>query len=97
MKISDLNNINLTLNNDKKPSSKENGLDFAKTLNTAIDELNQTQVKADKAVADLATGEITDIHQAAAAINKAEISMKLMLEIRNKAISAYKEISRTQL
>ncbi|MBR6611105.1 MAG: flagellar hook-basal body complex protein FliE, partial [Campylobacter sp.] len=51
----------------------------------------------DKAVADLATGEVKDLHQAAIAIGKAETSMKLMLEVRNKAISAYKEIARTQL
>ena len=38
-----------------------------------------------------------DVHQAAIAIGKAETSMKLMLEIRNKALSAYKEISRTQI
>lgn len=71
--------------------------DFLDILNKTLVELNDTQLKADKAVADLATGEITDIHQAAIAIGKAETSMKLMLEIRNKAINAYKEISRTQL
>ncbi|HOI83984.1 MAG TPA: flagellar hook-basal body complex protein FliE, partial [Campylobacterales bacterium] len=38
-----------------------------------------------------------DLHQAAIAIGKAELSMKMMLEVRNKAISAYKEISRTQM
>ncbi|MBP1681612.1 MAG: fliE [Proteobacteria bacterium] len=48
-------------------------------------------------MADLATGEVKDLHQAAIAINKAETSMKMMLEIRNKALSAYKEIARTQI
>ncbi|HIY43722.1 MAG TPA: flagellar hook-basal body complex protein FliE, partial [Candidatus Helicobacter avistercoris] len=46
---------------------------------------------------DMATGQIKDIHQAAIAIGKAETSMKVMLEVRNKAISAYKEILRTQV
>ena len=71
--------------------------DFGEVFKKAIGELNDTQIAADKAVADLATGQITDLHQAAIAIGKAETSMKLMLEIRNKAISSYKEISRTQL
>ena len=71
--------------------------EFSTILNKTLSELNESQVAADKAVAELATGEITDLHQAAIAIGKAETSMKLMLEIRNKAISAYKEVSRTQL
>lgn len=70
---------------------------FGEVFKKAIGELNDTQIAADKAVADLATGQITDLHQAAIAIGKAETSMKLMLEIRNKAISSYKEIARTQL
>ena len=45
----------------------------------------------------MATGQVKDLHQAAISIGKAESSMKLMLEIRNKALNAYKEIGRTQL
>lgn len=70
---------------------------FENILDNSLKELNETQVKADKAIADLATGEVKDLHQAAIAISKAETSMKLMLEIRNKAINAYKEITRTQI
>ncbi len=73
------------------------GEDFAKTLKSAINEVNELQEKGDKAVGDMATGQVKDLHQAALAIGKAETSMKLMLEIRNKALSAYKELGRTQL
>ncbi len=48
-------------------------------------------------MSDIATGQVKDLHQAAIAIDKAEMSMKLMLEVRNKAVSAYKEILRTQM
>ncbi|ARU49301.1 flagellar hook-basal body complex protein FliE [Sulfurospirillum diekertiae] len=71
--------------------------DFSKILQDSIEEINDSQVKGDKAMADIATGEVKDLHQAALAINKAEMSMKMMLEIRNKALSAYKEIARTQI
>ncbi len=77
-------------------SEASNG-DFSKILKDSIEEINNSQVKGDKAMADLATGEVKDLHQAAIAINKAEISMKMMLEVRNKALSAYKEIARTQI
>ena len=70
---------------------------FAKQLKSAINEVNDIQQESEKAIADLATGQVKDLHQAALAIGKAETSMKLMLEIRNKALNAYKEIGRTQL
>lgn len=78
-------------------SSSEGGEDFAQHLKSAINEVNELQQKSEKALGDMATGQVKDLHQAALAIGKAETSMKLMLEIRNKALSAYKEISRTQL
>jgi len=55
------------------------------------------QVEADQSMSDIAAGSVKDLHQAAIAIDKAEISMKLMLEVRNKAMNAYKEITRTQM
>ncbi|PAF52376.1 flagellar hook-basal body complex protein FliE [Helicobacter sp. 13S00477-4] len=71
--------------------------EFSQILKKSIEELNLAQETSDKALADMASGQIKDLHQAAIAIGKAETSMKLMLEVRNKAISAYKEILRTQI
>ena len=97
-----INDVNLIQSANKAQNlQKANGAaqseGFADMLNESLKELNKVQVNADKAIADLATGEVKDLHQAAIAIGKAETSMKLMLEIRNKALSAYKEISRTQI
>lgn len=78
-------------------SSPNGGESFAKHLKGALNEINELQVDKEHAVADLATGKVKDLHQAALAIGKAETNMKLMLEIRNKALSAYKELGRTQL
>ncbi len=71
--------------------------DFSKVLKNTLSEVNKAQRVGDKAMADIATGEVKDLHQAAIAIDKAQISMKLMLEVRNKALNAYKEISKTQI
>jgi len=73
------------------------GAQFAEQLKAAIGEMNEIQEQKETAVADIATGQVKDLHQAAIAIGKAELNMKLMLEIRNKALSAYKELGRTQL
>lgn len=73
------------------------GEEFARLLKNSIEEQDTTQKTAEAAMTDIATGEVKDLHQAAIAINKADTSMKFMLEVRNKAISAYKEITRTQI
>ena len=70
---------------------------FAQQLKSAMNEVNEIQKTSEQAVGDLATGQVKDLHQAAMAIGKAETNMKLMLEIRNKALNAYKELGRTQL
>ncbi|EDZ61912.1 flagellar hook-basal body complex protein fliE [Sulfurimonas gotlandica GD1] len=70
---------------------------FADHLKSALNEVNDLQEISEKAIGDMATGQVKDLHQAALAIGKAETSMKLMLEIRNKALNAYKELGRTQL
>ena len=79
----------------KIPSS--GGEAFAQHLKSALNDVNELQETSEVAIGDMATGQVKDLHQAALAIGKAETSMKLMLEIRNKALTAYKELSRTQL
>ena len=76
---------------------KNIGDEFAKMLKNEIEDLNTTQEKGEAAMTDIATGQVKDLHQAAIAITKAESSMKFMIEVRNKAINAYKEITRTQI
>ncbi len=70
---------------------------FSSHLKSALNEVNQLQEDKEEVTANLATGQVQDLHQAALAIGKAETSMKMMLEIRNKALSAYKELGRTQI
>jgi len=92
-KIAGINGLHDKLDATKKVV----GDDFSKILQSSLSDLNKVQQTSDKAMADIATGEVKNLHQAALAIGKAETSMKMMLEIRNKALSAYKEIARTQI
>ena len=84
---------NLAPNHDLNPPAKT----FGSMLKEAVNEVNTYQKVSEQTMADMATGQIKDIHQAAIAIGKAENSMKLMREVRNKAISAYKELIKTQI
>ena len=102
--MANLNNISslstadlLNSKSEVKKNTTSAGEQFADVLKKSISETNSVQIDSQKAMADIATGQVKDLHQAAIAIDKAENSMKLMLEVRNKALTAYKEILRTQM
>ncbi len=94
--IQNISPISLASVSSTKKSQQASG-DFLSVLQASLNDVNDAQIKGDKALQSIATGQVKDLHQAAIAIDKAEISMKLMLEVRNKALSAYKDILRTQL
>jgi flagellar hook-basal body complex protein FliE len=93
--ISGLNGNSATENS--KINTVDGELSFSQLLKDSISDLNKTQKNSEKAMTDIATGQVKDLHQAALQIDKAELKMKFMLEVRNKALSAYKEISRIQM
>ncbi len=95
--ISSLSTADLLKKGSISESKSRSDVNFADQLKSAIEDVNARQKDGEKAMADMATGQVKDLHQAALSISKAETSMKLMLEVRNKALSAYKEITRTQL
>lgn len=94
LSTSSTSDISLT---DSHAEVRQSQGDFSTLLKQSLAELNASQEDSDRALADMANGTVKDLHQAAITIGKAETSMKLMLEVRNKAISAYKEILRTQI
>lgn len=69
--------------------------DFKKALIHSIGEINRLSDEANQKVQGMAMGE-TDIHEAMIAMEKAGISMRLLLQVRNKIIAAYEEIMRMQ-
>ena len=95
--LSQLSTADLLKNKGASIPSNSTGASFANELKNAIGDVNTSQIQGEKAMSDIATGQVKDLHQAAIAIDKAELSMKMMLEVRNKALNAYKEITRTQL
>ncbi len=70
---------------------------FGKALQESLEQVNRLQLEADANINDLATGKKTDIHQTMIAVEKASVSFELMMQIRNKVISAYDSIMRTQV
>ncbi len=95
--IQNISPISIAGTNASTKDISNDGSDFFSILQKSINEVNTQQKNADTALGEIATGQVKDLHQAAIAIDKAEISMKVMLEVRNKAINAYKELSKTQI
>ena len=69
--------------------------DFKKILKESIGEVNQQLLQADEDAREMIAGK-KDIHQAMISLEKAGISMRLLVQVRNKIISAYEEIMRMQ-
>jgi flagellar hook-basal body complex protein FliE len=70
---------------------------FGEALSQAIDQVNSLHHTANQSVEQLATGENQDIHRTMIALEKADVSFKLMMQVRNKVVSAYEEIMRMQV
>ncbi|ABA88442.1 flagellar hook-basal body complex protein FliE [Syntrophotalea carbinolica DSM 2380] len=77
--------------------TKKTGNSFGDLLAEAIDEVGKTQAQADQAIEKLQTGESRNIHEVMIAMEKAGISMRLMVQMRNKVVEAYQEIMRMQI
>lgn len=93
MKIDGLNNL-LTnaINSEVKKKNEETGL--ANTFSELINNVNQAQKDSEKAVQDFVAGNGVELHEVMIAGEKAKTSLELLMEIRNKAIDMYKELTR---
>src|SRR5208283_638941 len=69
--------------------------DFASQLQTAFNHIEQLHTDADKQIAGLLNGQGEDIHKVMIAVEKANISFQLMMQVRNKIIQAYRDVSGT--
>lgn len=70
---------------------------FGDMLAGVVGETARLQNEANTAVNALASGKNVDIHHTMIAMEKASISFKLLMQVRNKVVSAYQEIMRTQV
>ena len=70
---------------------------FADSLKAAIGQVNDAQMQAGQAVDALMTGQTQDIHRTMVALQQADVSFQLMMQIRNKLVTGYEEIQRMQI
>ena len=63
----------------------------------ALKEVNTMQADADQAVNQLMTGGDINPAEVLTAVQKADMSFRLMMQIRNKLVSAYQEVSQIRI
>ena len=63
----------------------------------SLNDVNRLKLEADVAVENLATGKQKDIHATMIALEKADVAFQLLMQIRNKIISAYETVMRMQV
>ncbi len=77
--------------------AKEGTGSFASVLEKSLGEVNAMQQKADAAITALAAGEKVSLHETMIAMEQADVSFRMMMQVRNKIVEAYQEILRMQV
>jgi len=103
--LSNLNRNDLSKISEMSPGFEENsdfnnnqnGDSFSNILKQSLNEVNNTQVTAYNAMNDIATGKVENLQEAVQKIEEAELSLKLGLEVKNKALGAYKQVMAMQV
>lgn len=81
----------------KSSTTSGNGTTFSELLSKMVEETNQQQVQADHAIKELVAGRNKNIHETMLTLEKADTSLKMMMQVRNKVLDAYREIMRMQV
>lgn len=96
MNISGIDSLLSTQNNSEVLSATKNlnnhRNSFSDILSNSINELNKEQLEGYTAMEGIATGKVENLQQAVQQIEEADLSLKLGLEVKNKALGAYKQI-----
>jgi flagellar hook-basal body complex protein FliE len=77
--------------------SQPAGGSFGSILGNLISDVNQKQNAANAAVDGLQSGAGVPLHQAVIAMEEANVSFQLMVEVRNKLLDSYQEMMRMQI
>lgn len=88
-----LNNLNISNTTEEKT----NGISFSNVLSDAISKVNDSEVNANNKIESLIKGEDVEMHEVMLAMQESVLSLQALIEVRNKTVEAYQEISKLQL
>ncbi len=93
MQIEGLGNLLGNSIQPQKVKSSE-GDNFGATLTDLIKDVNQDQMDSANAVEKFVAGDGVELHDVMVAGEKAKTSLDLLMEIRNKTVDMFKELTR---
>ncbi len=70
--------------------------DFQEILKRSIEEVDGLAKEANHSVQEMVAGRM-DVHQAMVSLEKANMSFRLLVQVRNKMMTAYDEIMKMQV
>lgn len=70
---------------------------FGEMLSSMVNKVNDSQIAGDQAVEKLQSGKAEHLHEVMIAAEEADISLRMLVQMRNKALTAYEEIMRMQI
>jgi len=73
------------------------GPSFKDTLSGFLNDVNAMHLRSDEKIMKMAAGEITDVHQVMNAAEEAKTAFNMMMEMRNRVMTAYEEVMRMRL
>lgn len=73
------------------------GKGFEDLLTDLVKETDQAQKSSDATMQNFLSGKTQDAHEVILALNKADLSFRMMLEVRNKLLDSYQEVMRMQV
>lgn len=82
---------------DNKLTKTDNSPSFAEILRNKFEQVNQLQKESDNLTQNLLVGDVEHLHQVTVAAEQAALALQLTVQIRNKLVEAYQEISRMQI
>lgn len=80
-----------------KQSVEQQPVSFGEMLKNSLNEVNDLKKNAGRSIKEISYGKEKDIHNTMIAMEKASVSFQLLMQVRNKIVSAYDEIKRMQI
>jgi flagellar hook-basal body complex protein FliE len=69
---------------------------FSGFLSNALHQVNELNSSADQQVSNLLQGRSADMSSVMVAVEKADVSFQLMMQVRNKIVNAYQDLEKMQ-
>jgi flagellar hook-basal body complex protein FliE len=78
-------------------SIESTGADFGDIFKSIIGKVNDSQLAGEQAIQKLHSGQAAHLHEVMIAMEEADVSLRMLVQLRNRAQTAYEEIMRMQI